>query len=165
MKVGSASAVPWKPCRRVLGLTARYLLTGNLGKDDERALHAILSAFVLGLIAEVIGVMMTAYGNSKLVLFDLDIDPRQLFPAFILAVLVSGGLGGMRGVHLEWRSGHPLVNVMRLTSILFLLGLFSLRAGQELDQTKFERPSIVDSNDPRSELYVLDTWGTLHELR
>ncbi len=74
-----------------LGLTARYLLTGNLGKDDERALHAILSAFVLGLIAEVIGVMMTAYGNSKLVLFDLDIDPRQLFPAFILAVLVSGG--------------------------------------------------------------------------
>jgi len=66
------------------------LLTGNLDKDDERALHAILSAFVLGLIAEVIGVMMTAYSNSKLVLFDLDIDPRQLFPAFILAVLASG---------------------------------------------------------------------------
>jgi hypothetical protein len=74
-----------------LGLTARYLLTGKLGKDNERALHAILSAFVFGLIAEVIGVMMTAYGNSKLVLFGLDIDPRQLFPAFILAMLVSGG--------------------------------------------------------------------------
>lgn len=74
-----------------LGLTARYLLTGKLGKDNERALHAILSAFVLGLIAEFVGVMMTAYGNSKLVLFDLDIDPRQLFPAFILAMLVSGG--------------------------------------------------------------------------
>ena len=71
----------------------------------------------------------------------------------------------MRGVHLEWRSGHSLVNVMRVCSILFLLGLFSLRAGQGLDQTKFERPSIVDSNDPGSELYVLDTWGTLHELR
>jgi hypothetical protein len=74
-----------------LGLTARYLLTGKLGKDNERALHAILSALVLGLIAEFIGVLMTAYGNSKLVLFDLDIDPRQLFPAFILAMLVSGG--------------------------------------------------------------------------
>jgi hypothetical protein len=74
-----------------LGLTARYLLTGKLGKDSERALHAILSAFVFGLIAEVVGVMMTAYGNSKLVLFDLDIDPRQLFPAFILALFVSGG--------------------------------------------------------------------------
>jgi hypothetical protein len=74
-----------------LGLTARYLLTGKLGKDNERALHAILSAIVLGLIAEIVGVMMTAYGNSKLVLFDLDIDPRQLFPAFILAMLVSGG--------------------------------------------------------------------------
>ena len=74
-----------------LGLTARYLLTGKLGKDDERAFHAILSAFVLGLIAEFVGVMMTAYGNSKLVLFDLDIDPRQLFPAFVLAMLVSGG--------------------------------------------------------------------------
>lgn len=74
-----------------LGLTARYLLTGKLGKDNERALHAILSALVLGLIAEIVGVMMTAYGNSRLVLFDLDIDPRQLFPAFILAMLVSGG--------------------------------------------------------------------------
>lgn len=74
-----------------LGLTARYLLTGKVGKDNEPAVHAILSAFVLALIAEFIGVMMTAYGNSKLVLFDLDIDPRQLFPAFILAMLVSGG--------------------------------------------------------------------------
>jgi hypothetical protein len=74
-----------------LGLTARYLLTGKLGKDNERGLHAVLSAFVFGLIAEFIGVMMTAYGNSKLVLFGLDIDPRQLFPAFTLAMLVSGG--------------------------------------------------------------------------
>ncbi|MGB7849093.1 MAG: hypothetical protein WBL63_26005 [Candidatus Acidiferrum sp.] len=74
-----------------LGLAARYLLTGKLGKDNEGALHAILSALVLALIAEFVGVMMTAYGNSKLVLFDLDIDPRQLFPAFILAILVSGG--------------------------------------------------------------------------
>jgi hypothetical protein len=46
---------------------------------------------VLALIAEVVGVMMTAYGNSKLVLFNLDVDPRQLFPAFILAMLISGG--------------------------------------------------------------------------
>jgi hypothetical protein len=74
-----------------LGLLARYLLTDKFGKDNERAFHAIISAFVLALIAEVIGVMMTAYGNSKLVLFDLDIDPRQLFPTFILAMLVSGG--------------------------------------------------------------------------
>jgi len=74
-----------------LGLAARYLLTGKLGKNDERAVHAVLTAFVLGLIAEFVGVMLTAYGNSKLVLFGLDIDPRQLFPAFILAMLVSGG--------------------------------------------------------------------------
>ncbi|MGA7342342.1 MAG: hypothetical protein WBE72_04855 [Terracidiphilus sp.] len=74
-----------------LGLSAKYLLTGRLGKDDERAVHAILSALVLGMIAEFIGIMLTAYGNSRLVLFGLDIDPRQLFPAFVLAMLVSGG--------------------------------------------------------------------------
>jgi hypothetical protein len=74
-----------------LGLAARYVLTGKFGKDNERTAHAILSAFVLGLLAEFIGVMLTAYGSSKLVLFGLDIDPRQLFPAFILAILVSGG--------------------------------------------------------------------------
>lgn len=74
-----------------LGLAAKYLLTGNLGKGNERTVHAILSALVLGLIAEFVGIMLTAYGNSKVVLFGLDIDPRQLFPAFILATLVSGG--------------------------------------------------------------------------
>jgi hypothetical protein len=74
-----------------LGLLARYLLTDKLGKDNERALHAVISAFVLALIAEFTGVMLTSYGNSKLILFDLDIDPRQLFPAFILAMLVAGG--------------------------------------------------------------------------
>jgi hypothetical protein len=74
-----------------LGLAARYLLTGKLGKDTERALHAVLTALVFGIIAEFVGIMMTAYGSSKLVLFGLDIDPRQLFPAFILAMLVSGG--------------------------------------------------------------------------
>ena len=74
-----------------LGLAARYLLTGKLGKENERALHAILSALVLGVIAEFVGIMLTAYGNSRLILFGLDIDPRQLFPAFILAILVSGG--------------------------------------------------------------------------
>jgi hypothetical protein len=74
-----------------LGLTARYLLTDKLGTANEPPLHAIVSAVVLALIAEVVGVMMTAYGNSKLVLFNLDVDPRQLFPAFILAMLISGG--------------------------------------------------------------------------
>jgi hypothetical protein len=74
-----------------LGLAAKYLLTGELGNDDERAAHAILSALVLGIVAEFVGIMLTAYGNSRLVLFGLDIDPRQLFPAFILAMLVSGG--------------------------------------------------------------------------
>jgi hypothetical protein len=74
-----------------LGLTAKYLLTGKLGQANEHAAHAILSACVLGLIAEFIGVLMTSYGNSKLVLFGLDIDPRQLLPAFVLAILVSGG--------------------------------------------------------------------------
>ena len=74
-----------------LGLAARYVLTGKFGKDNERTAHAILSAFVLGLLAEFVGVTLTAYGASKLVLFGLDIDPRQLFPAFILAILVSGG--------------------------------------------------------------------------
>ena len=74
-----------------LGLAARYLLTGKLGKRTEPALHAISSALVLGLVAEFIGIMLTAYGSSKLVLLGFDIDPRQLFPAFILAMLVSGG--------------------------------------------------------------------------
>jgi hypothetical protein len=74
-----------------LGLTARYLLTGKLGTANETALHAILTALVLGLVAEFVGIMLMAYGNSKLVLLGLDIDPRQLFPAFILAMLVSGG--------------------------------------------------------------------------
>lgn len=74
-----------------LGLTARYLLTGKLGKDDERAAHAILATLVFGIIAEFVGILLTAYGNSKLVLFGLDIDPRQLFPAFVLAIMVSGG--------------------------------------------------------------------------
>ena len=74
-----------------LGLLARYLLTDKFGKDEERALHAVISAFVLALIAEFIGVMLTSYGNSKLILFDLDIDPRQLLPTFILAMLVGGG--------------------------------------------------------------------------
>jgi hypothetical protein len=74
-----------------LGLAARYLLTGKLGKDDERAVHAMLSALVLGVVAELVGITLTAYGNSKLVLFGMDIDPRQLLPAFVLAMLVSGG--------------------------------------------------------------------------
>jgi hypothetical protein len=74
-----------------LGLAAKYLLTGRVGNENERVFHAILSALVLGVIAEFIGIMLTAYGNSKLILFGLDIDPRQLFPAFILAILVSGG--------------------------------------------------------------------------
>jgi len=74
-----------------LGLAARYLLTGRLGNENERALHAILGAVVFALIAEFIGILMVSYGNSKLIVFGLDIDPRQLFPAFILAMLVSGG--------------------------------------------------------------------------
>ena len=74
-----------------LGLAARYLLTGKIGNDNERVLHAVLSAVVLGLIAEFVGILLTAYGDSQLVLFGLDVDPRQLFPAFILAILVSGG--------------------------------------------------------------------------
>jgi hypothetical protein len=78
-------------CGIGLGLAAKYLLTDSVGKKGERALHAVLTALVLGIIAEFIGVMMTSYGDSKLIVFDLDIDPRQVFPAFILAVLVSGG--------------------------------------------------------------------------
>lgn len=74
-----------------LGLAARYLLTGRLGNENERAVHAILLALVLGIIAEFVGILLTAYGNSRLILFGLDIDPRQLFPAFVLALLVSGG--------------------------------------------------------------------------
>jgi hypothetical protein len=74
-----------------LGLAARYLITGRLGNENERAFHAVLLALVLGIIAEFVGILLTAYGNSKLILFGLDIDPRQLFPAFILALLVSGG--------------------------------------------------------------------------
>jgi len=74
-----------------LGLAARYVLTDKFGKENERTVHAILSALVLALVAEFVGVMLTSYGESKLVLFGLDIDPRQLLPAFILAILVSGG--------------------------------------------------------------------------
>jgi len=58
-----------------------------------------------------------------------------------------------------------MLKAMRLCSILFVLGLFSPQAEQKSAQTKFERPIMVDSNGPGSELYVLDTWGTLHELR
>lgn len=74
-----------------LGLAARYLLTNRLGNENERALHAVLSALVLCLIVECVGILLTSYGDSKLVVFGMDVDPRQLFPAFILAILVSGG--------------------------------------------------------------------------
>jgi hypothetical protein len=79
-------------CGILLGLGARYLLTGKLGQtDNETAFHAILFAIVFVTIAEFVGVLMTSYGESKLVLFGIDLDPRQVFPAFVLAILVSGG--------------------------------------------------------------------------
>jgi DNA-binding beta-propeller fold protein YncE len=54
---------------------------------------------------------------------------------------------------------------MRLCTILLVLGLLPLQAGDGLQGTKFERPIMMDSNGPGSQLFVLDTWGTLHEFQ
>ena len=57
------------------------------------------------------------------------------------------------------------MNASRLCSIMLVLGIFPLQAGQEAEHAKFERPIMVDSNLPGSQLFVLDAWGTLHEFR
>jgi DNA-binding beta-propeller fold protein YncE len=54
---------------------------------------------------------------------------------------------------------------MRLCAILLVLGLLPLQAGDGPQGTKFERPIMMDSNGPGSQLFVLDTWGTLHEFQ
>jgi hypothetical protein len=60
---------------------------------------------------------------------------------------------------------YPLVNVMRLCSILLVSGFLPLQAGERQDQAEFERPIMMDSNGPGSELFVLDAAGILHEFR
>jgi len=57
------------------------------------------------------------------------------------------------------------VNVPSLCSIVLLLGIFPLQAGEEPGRPKLERPIMVDSDGPGSQLFVLDAWGTLHEFR
>jgi hypothetical protein len=76
-----------------LGLIARYLVNGRLGKDKESKAHAIMTALVFGIVAEAIGVLLVSIGNSEVKIFGLELDPRQVFPAFILVMLVSGGSG------------------------------------------------------------------------
>jgi DNA-binding beta-propeller fold protein YncE len=71
----------------------------------------------------------------------------------------------MKNLRLRQHGGLSLLNVVRLCTILLLLGLFPLRAGDAPQQTKFERPIMMDSNGPGSQLFVLDTWGTLHEFQ
>ena len=61
-----------------------------------------------------------------------------------------------------WRSP---VNVLSLCSIALVLELFPLLAGPAPEQPKFERPIMVDSNGPGSQLFVLDTWGTLRAFQ
>jgi DNA-binding beta-propeller fold protein YncE len=58
-----------------------------------------------------------------------------------------------------------LVNVMKCSLTLAVVGLFVLQAGQGPELAKFERPIMMDSNGPGSQLFVLDSWGTLHEFR
>jgi hypothetical protein len=74
-----------------LGLLARYLINGRLGEEHESKTHAIITAVVFGIVAEVIGVLLVSVGNTELKVFGLELDPRQVFPAFILMMLVSGG--------------------------------------------------------------------------
>jgi hypothetical protein len=74
-----------------VGLIARYLLTGQFGGSNQSISKAIVAAFLFTLIAELLGLLLTSHGDSKLVLFDFDLDPRQTLPAFILAMFVSGG--------------------------------------------------------------------------
>lgn len=71
----------------------------------------------------------------------------------------------MRILFLRQFGKRLLLRVTSLFWMLLALGLFSLQAGQEAGTPKFERPIMVDSNGPGSEVFVLDTWGTLHELR
>lgn len=62
---------------------------------------------------------------------------------------------------------HPrggLLNLRTLCLILLALGL-APQAGAGADQMKLERPVMLDSNGPGSELFVLDASGSLHELR
>jgi len=55
--------------------------------------------------------------------------------------------------------------VMGGCSILVLVGLFPSLSEEPPAQSKFERPIMMDSNGPGSQLFVLDNWGTLHEFR
>jgi sugar lactone lactonase YvrE len=71
----------------------------------------------------------------------------------------------MRNLLLQRHGRHSLLNVMRRCSIVLVLSLFPLRAGEGPAPIKFERPIMMDSNGPGSQLFVLDTWGTLHEFR
>ena len=48
---------------------------------------------------------------------------------------------------------------------MLLLGIFPLQAGEEPGRPRLERPIMVDSDGPGSQLFVLDAWGTLHEFR
>jgi len=60
---------------------------------------------------------------------------------------------------------YSLLKVMRLCSILLVSGFLPLQAGERPDQTEFERPIMMDSNGPGSQLFVLDEGETLHEFR
>jgi DNA-binding beta-propeller fold protein YncE len=64
-----------------------------------------------------------------------------------------------------YKSRQRSVPILLAGCLALVLGLFTTVAQEVQNYSKFERPIMVDSNGPGSELFVLDTWGTLHVLR
>jgi hypothetical protein len=57
-----------------------------------------------------------------------------------------------------------LVSVRVILSTVLLALLLIPQSGAGADRTKFQRPVMMDSNGPGTELYVLDDSGILHEF-
>ena len=76
----------------VLGAVAGLILPSNPSRQTTKK-AAICVAIVLSLIGESIGVLISLT-NSKIVIFGLDLDARQLLPCFVLGAMI--GLYGFR---------------------------------------------------------------------
>lgn len=87
----------------LLGSFGSFLFAGD---ESVKWWHRILAGVLIALLAEVAGVAAMS-ANSKLVLFGMDIDPRQVLSAFLLGAVT--GLGGLRGAQTmrdRWLGGH-----------------------------------------------------------